>query len=792
MRTAYHLEGVWIDEFHVAIRKIKISHMKKFFALVLAFAPLCLFAVSYSGANFSSLYSLKDGDWYDPNVWSRTEGGASLASEGYTGVTPNIYHWRVYDDINFTSLASRTIIHEYIHVNDGGLFYSSADFRKNITMYLNENSSARIRGDFDVFRVFVVGDNSSTITTGDFTTEYFVSNGDYSGVSVTAGNVYVDNFNYYSGYASLTGNDLDVDFNVSSAFDVGTFYSNGSISMSGTGTEVVVDNYYSEDASDSMIVDGDLTINNNISNPNRFKGSLTVTGDLHAQTIHSNTVTADITAGTLQIGDGAPPFTAKLNVASTVTSTSGGMLIDQFIPQSTSVLDASENTITIKELAFGTTGFDDTVEFLNADVSIETVDDAGLNGIGINFQVDADKSMTITDFAGNWNSFKGFNLLSNPTPVATSDPRPSFTLSDIPKYNGINYPVYIEGDLSYNFGTFNLSGGSTLNVLGDFNQLSSLTQFNIATSTGDEVQIGGDWNSNGNTMNLTFTAQTTFQVDGNADLNFSNVMMQNNAILAVGGDAIFSGVDFTLQGTLAVDGCTKLNDVKITLQNNPDLYLNCDAPCYTTPDPGYSTKTLTKGGVSVNYSGTATGMFVGSPGSLSCDASSVLLPSVLPVVLSYFSVGDERNGVSLYWETSSEANNDYFLLYRSADGDLYKEIAKLTGAGNSSVANIYSYKDYNSPSGIVYYKLTQVDFDGKSAEVGVRSVIRNSADGIDVNVRDGGVVDVFSVEDVTLSVFSIDGRHIVSSSVNQKVTLYLEQGLYVFKTEDVVQNVIVK
>jgi hypothetical protein len=85
----------------------------------------------------------------------------------------------------------------------------------------------------------------------------------------------------------------------------------------------------------------------------------------------------------------------------------------------------------------------------------------------------------------------------------------------------------------------------------------------------------------------------------------------------------------------------------------------------------------------------------------------------LPVELINFEANTEKNAVVLQWSTASEINNDYFTIERSADGENFNEIAKVTGAGNSSFLKNYLHKDTQPLPGTNYYRLKQTDFDGQ-------------------------------------------------------------------------------
>lgn len=88
--------------------------------------------------------------------------------------------------------------------------------------------------------------------------------------------------------------------------------------------------------------------------------------------------------------------------------------------------------------------------------------------------------------------------------------------------------------------------------------------------------------------------------------------------------------------------------------------------------------------------------------------------TLLPV--EFLSFDASRQGVTnvLEWKTLSERNNDYYLVEKSTDGQLWEKVAKIKGGGTTSTPTSYSYFDIDQSIGIVYYRLTQVDFDGKS------------------------------------------------------------------------------
>ena len=86
---------------------------------------------------------------------------------------------------------------------------------------------------------------------------------------------------------------------------------------------------------------------------------------------------------------------------------------------------------------------------------------------------------------------------------------------------------------------------------------------------------------------------------------------------------------------------------------------------------------------------------------------------LLPVNLSDFNASVKGNNIILNWQTSSEQNNEGFEVQKSKNGVSWEKIDFVPGKGNSTNIHNYSLIDKNPYNGINYYRLKQIDFDGK-------------------------------------------------------------------------------
>jgi hypothetical protein len=84
----------------------------------------------------------------------------------------------------------------------------------------------------------------------------------------------------------------------------------------------------------------------------------------------------------------------------------------------------------------------------------------------------------------------------------------------------------------------------------------------------------------------------------------------------------------------------------------------------------------------------------------------------LPIQLLNFSYAFLNKTVKLEWQTATEINSAYFLVEKSTDGINFSTIGKEIATGISNSLKQYTFTDEN-PSAINYYRLKEVDKDGK-------------------------------------------------------------------------------
>ena len=149
---------------------------------------------------------------------------------------------------------------------------------------------------------------------------------------------------------------------------------------------------------------------------------------------------------------------------------------------------------------------------------------------------------------------------------------------------------------------------------------------------------------------------------------------------------------------------------------------------------------------------------------LRIDGFKVERMATLPIKLKNFTATTKNSQNILSWATSSEVNNDYMAIERSADGRKFVELGRVLGAGTSYETQEYSFVDEAPLKGLNYYRLRQVDFDGQATYHKVVSILVGENEG-DIRIAPTAVNDqavVFLPETIRTSaqmnIYDITGK----------------------------------
>lgn len=176
----------------------------------------------------------------------------------------------------------------------------------------------------------------------------------------------------------------------------------------------------------------------------------------------------------------------------------------------------------------------------------------------------------------------------------------------------------------------------------------------------------------------------------------------------------------------------------------------------------------------------------------SLEEFGVNVVTTLPVKLTNFTAAENNGKVRLTWTTQLESNSSYFDVERSTDGASYTAIGRVKAAGNSSNPLNYEYNDATPFKGKNYYRLKQVDLDGKSEyslivtvlignTIGGLSLYPNPANDVVNIVNNSGVmireIRIFNSAGVAVRRFI----PLANNSTIQLPISELSKGIYILK-----------
>lgn len=191
----------------------------------------------------------------------------------------------------------------------------------------------------------------------------------------------------------------------------------------------------------------------------------------------------------------------------------------------------------------------------------------------------------------------------------------------------------------------------------------------------------------------------------------------------------------TITSSVGAQGSTTTVDpipFTITFSENVSGFIGTDVSIINGTLDGFSgsgtTYSITvvptaKGDVKVSVAANAVYDDLGND-NLASNEYVINYDGVLPVELANYTAKVEGNYAKLIWQTTSEQNNKLFEIYRSGDDKQFVKIGTLAAADQSlqSVTQNYSFNDKKPLNGNNYYRLVQVDQDGKANELGERVV----------------------------------------------------------------------
>lgn len=256
---------------------------------------------------------------------------------------------------------------------------------------------------------------------------------------------------------------------------------------------------------------------------------------------------------------------------------------------------------------------------------------------------------------------------------------------------------------------------------GNFNPPNPLANNSDVTINGsDSVVLNGS---------LTVGNVTNLLINGKLNITASMVVNNNLTItvnsggrLYVGGSAAINNntnIIINTGGKIIIGGSTSINNNTTFSVNGGGLFNIGGSATFGNNSTGIINGAMNVGSnfaMGSNYSLTGTGAL--KIGGLSCSywtgsGTCVDASTPLPVEMVAFTGLFAKDIVFLKWTTASELNNHYFEVEKSSDGVLFSPVGKIDGNGTKTGITNYTFSDVNPNESGSYYRLKQVDFDGK-------------------------------------------------------------------------------
>ena len=411
----------------------------------------------------------------------------------------------------------------------------------------------------------------------------------------------------------------------------------------------------------------------------------------------------------------------------------------------------------------------------------------------------------------NNTNLSNLNGFSTPTGNSNINLSNNASLTDISGLNGVGPEISLNIDNNDNL--ISLGGLESVNIINDLSLVNNLNLNNLA-GLQNVATINGSINiSNNNNiqnlnalLNLTSNLQSIVIKNNNLLSNISNlnnlnttgyfdaIEVENNPILQslvgvytvsspyienygtfriVNNDALstLSSLDSIINfGEFTITGNANLSECEVWGVCN--LIDQCNGGC-----------TLT---ISNNMAGCNSLMEV-----------ETACASVLPITYSIpLEATVKHNSTIITWSVATQINNDKYIIEHSVDGIVFSPIGEIDGDGTNTEESHYKYTHNNPSIGTNYYRIKQIDFDGKYNYSNIASVVYKG------DVRKIEIYPNPATEEVTLSVTEVTevrvvdmmGRMVITQTVTQENNRIdiseLPKGIFIVIIGDKVQRFI--
>ncbi|MBP6235154.1 MAG: T9SS type A sorting domain-containing protein [Saprospiraceae bacterium] len=291
---------------------------------------------------------------------------------------------------------------------------------------------------------------------------------------------------------------------------------------------------------------------------------------------------------------------------------------------------------------------------------------SGLTGLNSILNLDIFTNANLQDFTG----LSGLTTING---NVTINNNPSLL-----HFNGLENLTNIVGSLSVtsNSSLIDLVGVDDLHTIGQSLNISVNSSLENLSGLTGLVSVGSFFQIGGNPMLQSLTSLTNL-----TNVNGQLLLSQNNSLVSLSG---LDNIDHLTLGGVFIS----------------------DSPLLSECDVASICAYIAVENNSTTFSQNATGC------NSELQVENACL-GILPLEWLSFEVVQKSDNVLLIWQTQHEVNNNFFEVEKSQDGLLFTPIAKITATDDQTQSFEYQYTDMASGYGNMYYRIKQVDFDGK-------------------------------------------------------------------------------
>lgn len=171
------------------------------------------------------------------------------------------------------------------------------------------------------------------------------------------------------------------------------------------------------------------------------------------------------------------------------------------------------------------------------------------------------------------------------------------------------------------------------------------------------------------------------------------------------------------------------------------------------------------------------------------------LSNAVPVQLINFEATKKEKSVYLSWTTASENNNSHFVVEQSLNGIDFNKVGQVNGNGTTNQTSQYSFEHLTPSNGNNYYRLKQLDVDGKITYSNIKI--------IDFDVKRFTIksnivqheIEITTNENMDLFFYNTQGQKVKAIKINgqQKINVsQLSTGMYFIQSSNGKQTQFIK